>query len=681
MAGAVYTSGTVNQVSKLMQTFSAAETTAVPFAGLLPTRRTLVIAATFIVCYVLLGWATRNFLVRPFAITPWNPAAGLALALLLVCGLRYWPALVAAVLLSNLLVRGIPEPPFIRLLAPLMQAAGYVAMAALLLRALKFRIEFDRLRDVSILVAVAAVGTLAIAIVFVSVYLVADLLPEKDFQPTILRFWIGHLIGIVINTPLLLMLANWPRISRMIWERSPMEIAAQFCAVFFTLWVVFGPGWNDPYKLFYLLFLPLIWIVMRHGILGGTFGIAVIQVGLIVALVRADYQVGTAVTQFQFMMLALAVSGLFLGMAVTESRAARIAKDESESRLSAIVSTAPDSIITVNRHAMVIAANPAAARIFGYSVDELIGKRVHEVLPEFERVAGYGEACELTGVRRDGSHFPAELSVGATGSEAPELRIVVARDITRRKTMERQLGEKQAELGRAARLASAGEMAAALAHELHQPLSAIRNYARASQLMQSPAGGSDLPSKIEHEAARAAEVVQRLRDFFRGGSSRLESISVERLIGGALAPMRDEVARQHIALATDIACGKIELLVDRVQIETVIHSLVGNAIDAISVSTDGMRSIRLAAAVLDNGWVRLSVADSGPGISSAIADRLFEPFATTKLTGIGMGLAMSRSMVEAHDGKLWAEPRADGGTVFHFTLPLSTTNDAADDDR
>jgi two-component system, LuxR family, sensor kinase FixL len=219
------------------------------------------------------------------------------------------------------------------------------------------------------------------------------------------------------------------------------------------------------------------------------------------------------------------------------------------------------------------------------------------------------------------------------------------------------------------RLAAAGEMAAALAHELHQPLSAIRNYARASQMLQRPDGNDDLPHKIEHEAKRAGEVVKRLRDFFRDGTSRLERISVDELIGGALKPMQEQAAKQCIALVTDIACGKTELLIDRIQAETVIHNLVGNAMEAIAGAPGTVRRIQVAASMPDSEWVRLSILDSGPGVSPKIANRLFEPFATTKTTGTGLGLAMSRSIIESQGGELWAETGPAGGTVFYLTLP------------
>lgn len=635
---------------------------------ILTNARALGVAAAFVVCYVLLAWVARYYLIRPFAITAWNPNAGFSLALLLVFGLRFWPAIAIASCVASVMARGIPSPPFFQLLGPVVITAGYVGMAALLRGPLDFRIEFNRLRDVSMLVAVAAIGTLLIAIAFVSVYRINDLIPAHEFQRSVLRFWIGHLIGIVINTPLLLLLTDRQRITNAVRQRSWFEIVTQLCAVILTLWVIFGPRWVDEYKLFYLLFLPLIWIVMRHAIVGAILGTAVIQLGLIIAIIYSDYQGGTSVTEFQFMMLALAVTGLFLGIVVTESRTTRDALNDSESRLRAIVSTAPDSIITVSRDGVIVAANPAASRIFGFADGRLVGTSVHDVLPEFERCARLDEVSEAQGIRSDGSRFPAELSVGVTG-EGPELRIAITRDITRRKTIERELAEKHAELGRSVRLAAAGEMAAALAHELHQPLSAIRNYARASQMLQRSDGGNDLPHKIEREATRAAEVVKRLRDFFRDGTSRLERIRVDELIESALQPMHEHAARQRIALVTDIACGKTELLIDRIQAETVIHNLVGNAMEAIAGACGPVRRIQVAASMPNTEWVRLSIVDSGPGISPVIANRLFEPFATTKPTGTGLGLAMSRSIIESQGGELWAEPGPAGGTVFHFTLP------------
>lgn len=643
------------------------------------TRRMLGITALFIAAYVYLDWVSYIYPIVPFAITPWNPPAGLGLALLLVFGLRLWPALAVAAALADWTVRGVSPLPGVDLLATAVPVAGYVAAAALLRGPLGFRTEFDRVHDVAALGMAAAVTTLLVALGYVLVYWLAGMVKPQAFVPAMMRFWIGDLVGIVTTTPPLLLLAHWQKSRQTLLRRSWVEIAAQFASVVLVLVVIFGLKWTDEYKLFYLLFVPLIWIAVRHGIVGATLAIMVIQVGLITAVELSEYR-GARVLEFQFLMLVIAVSGLFLGIVIAERRAARDALRQSESRLRAIVSTAPVGIITVDEQGTVISANPAAARMFGFAPEALYGVAVRDVLPGFERVAYRGENAEVTAVRRDGTRFPVELAVGSTDSDRPGLRIAIARDLTQRKEIERRLQEKQAALNRSIRLAAAGEMAAALAHELHQPLAAISNYARACQMLEHSSATAEVVDKVVHEAVRAAEVVQRLRDFFRGGASRLEPVRLGRLVESALASVRGRAAKHGVTLTAAVGASDIELLIDRVQIETVIHSLVANAIDAILPMTGGERWVRVTSGDASGGWVRVSVIDSGPGIDPLIADRLFEPFATTKPAGTGLGLALSRSLVEAHGGALWAEPAANG-TAFHFTLLSAAAAEALSDEE
>lgn len=644
--------------------------------SLLSRARDLGIAAAFIAGYIALDWATYAYPIRPLAITLWNPPAGLALAMLLVRGLGVWPEIAVAALLADVLVRGMPVVPSSEWVGVSVLVAGYIAMAATLVRRLEFRRGLPHLQDVSTLIVVAAIGTLVMAAAYVSVYRLAGVVQTEDFQRAVIRFWIGHLIGILTATPLLLLLADRRALFDRLSSRGWVELAAQFLAMVTALWVIFGLKWANEYRLFYLLFLPLIWVVVQHGIVGAAVGIAAIQSGLMIAVELSGYQ-SAAVLEFQLLMLALAVAGLFHGILVTEQRTTREALDRSESRLRAIVATAPDSIVTVASDGTIVAANPAAARIFDRPTAALVGARVGEMLPDFERAVRLGGVCEVEGIRANGSRFPAELAVGTTSSGKPQLRIAIVRDVTQRKQIEGELAAHQAALTRSARLAAAGEMAAALAHELNQPLSAIRAYARASQLLaHERASASELMQKIEQEAARAGEVIQRLRNFFRSGASQLERIRVNALLEGALARMREDARRHRIALETSIADGEAELLVDRIQIETVIHTLVGNAIEAIAPTAAAERSVRVSAGRPERGWVTVSVSDSGPGISPAIIDRLFEPFATTKPTGIGLGLAISRSMIEAHGAQLKAE-RSAHGTRFHFSLPTAALKEGA----
>jgi two-component system sensor kinase FixL len=354
-------------------------------------------------------------------------------------------------------------------------------------------------------------------------------------------------------------------------------------------------------------------------------------------------------------------------MFVAERGMAHDALDSSESRLRAIFSTASYGIITVDDRDVIVAANPAASVVFDLAQDTLAGMHVCELLPDFERASRLEEASELDGIRGDGSSVPIELAVRSSAtSGSPPLRIAIVRDITRRRELEKKVSATQAELNRSARLAAAGEMAAALAHELHQPLSAIVNYASASQLVARSAAPA-LMRKVESEAVRAAEIVQRLRNFFQAGTMRLERVDVRDLIEISLAHARQEAASKHVDLEMTVA-HEAELLVDRVQIETVLHCLIGNAIDSIDTLQEGKRQIRVEAASSREGWIDLSVIDSGRGISPVMLGRLFEPFATNKASGIGLGLSVSRSLIEAHGGKLWAESRP-AGAAFHFSLP------------
>ena len=190
-------------------------------------------------------------------------------------------------------------------------------------------------------------------------------------------------------------------------------------------------------------------------------------------------------------------------------------------------------------------------------------------------------------------------------------------------------------------------------------------------------GNGGLPGKIEHEAARAAAVVQRLRDFFRSGTSTLEQIPLDALVENAVAQMRDIALQHGIALETRISGKSVQLLVDRIQIDTVIHSLVHNAIEAMTGAAGSRRLISVSTTVEKDGWICFEISDTGPGIAVEMSNRIFEPFATTKATGTGMGLAMSRSMIEAHGGRIWFESSSASGTTFRFTLPTTAHHEAA----
>ncbi len=227
------------------------------------------------------------------------------------------------------------------------------------------------------------------------------------------------------------------------------------------------------------------------------------------------------------------------------------------------------------------------------------------------------------------------------------------------------------ELRHTLRLAAAGEMAGALAHELNQPLTALSAYGMACQqlLEEGDEGGRlrDVIGRMVSESFRAAEVVRRLRDFFRTGATRLEPLAVADLVAMAAAPFQERARRDHTVLTIPSAPATM-LLADRMQLEVVLRNLLSNAFDAVAVAPSGARWVRVAAESESGNRVCIKVEDSGPGISGPDASRIFEPFHSDKSSGLGLGLAISRAIVEAHGGNLWAEA-ADHG-VFKLVLPL-----------
>ena len=238
-----------------------------------------------------------------------------------------------------------------------------------------------------------------------------------------------------------------------------------------------------------------------------------------------------------------------------------------------------------------------------------------------------------------------------------------------------ELRAQQAGLRRSLRLAAAGEMASALAHELNQPLSAIGTYLRSCAiLLREPAINreriDETIAKVQKEAERAGEVVRRLRDFFRAGMTSLEPVDLGALVAEAGTQLGSRLKRHRVTLAVSADEGLPGVLVDRVQIGVVARNLVANAIDAITASGAASGRIEVRVEAPDGATLLVSVVDSGAGVPRQAQEMLFDLFHSTKSEGMGLGLAISRAIIEAHGGRLWAESSARGG-VFRFTLPAA----------
>jgi len=270
--------------------------------------------------------------------------------------------------------------------------------------------------------------------------------------------------------------------------------------------------------------------------------------------------------------------------------------------------------------------------------------------------------------------FPIALSVGRCDLGGPEQYTLVIRDITFRRKTEARARQHQAELAHVSRVSLAGEMAGALAHELSQPLTAIAAYARGC--LRLLAGRAPEPatiyegiSEVVQQAERAGDVLGRLREFVRGGAWRRTFVEVGPLIDAAVSLARIEAIQNEVEIEARIDPDLPPVLADHIQIEQVLLNLLRNAIDAIAAADSPERLIVVEAHCKGGRTVQISVADSGPGVIPEVANRLFEPFMTTKPEGMGMGLSISRSIVESHGGRLQMLQRVDSGATFVFDLP------------
>jgi two-component system sensor kinase FixL len=296
------------------------------------------------------------------------------------------------------------------------------------------------------------------------------------------------------------------------------------------------------------------------------------------------------------------------------------------------------------------------------------------------RIIGIGRV--VVGLRADGSTFPMELAVGEMHVREQRFFTGFIRDLTERQQTEARLQELQSELVHMSRLTAMGEMASALAHELNQPLAAIANYMKGSRRLlenrqdQSLSVLRDAMEKAADQALRAGEIIRRLRDFVSRGESERRVEDVKKLIEEAsalaLVGAKDKGVRVRFAFAPRLNY----VLADKVQVQQVLLNLIRNAIDAME--TAPTRELVVATSPAPDNMVEISVADTGGGIAPEIADQLFQPFVTTKSHGMGVGLSISRTIIESHGGSIAPRPNPGGGTIFTFTLPVVTKEEDGD---
>lgn len=362
---------------------------------------------------------------------------------------------------------------------------------------------------------------------------------------------------------------------------------------------------------------------------------------------------------------------------------------EREAHLRTLFNSSPDATIVIDANGIMTSFNAAAERQFGHPEDDVVGQNVKMLMPEpyHDEHDGYIQRYLTTGQKRiigidrivvgrrkDGSTFPMKLTVGEIRHGEKIFFAGFVEDLTERTNSRAQLQEVEAELARLARLNELGEMASTLAHELNQPLSAIANYAQGCTrlLQQAPdstaARMREAVEEMARQSLRAGQIIRHLRELVVRGDSQNSVENLRKLVeeASALALMGTNDVGVQSDFEFDPTVGP--LLVDRVQIQQVLTNLMRNAIEAMRNSDARRLSVRTFADGPEQ--VVVEVSDTGPGISEEIASQLFKPFVTTKSGGMGIGLSISKRIIESHGGTIEVSKNADGGATFRFTLPI-----------
>ncbi len=372
---------------------------------------------------------------------------------------------------------------------------------------------------------------------------------------------------------------------------------------------------------------------------------------------------------------------------------------QSQAVLRTILDTVPDALIVIGEDGHITSFSQAAVHMFGYEEAEVLGKNVNMLMPSPHREAhdgfmqhyldtgekhiiGIGRAVEA--LKKDGTIFPIHLEVGEAVVGDHRLFTGFVRDLTEQKKTEAEMQSLQNDLLRASRLSDVGTLASALAHEINQPLTAITNYMSAARDMievdedDDPNGDRaflrEALSECVSESLRAGTIVRRLREFVTTGEINRQKLSLAKMVEDATTLGLVGAHEDGVDWSIDIGPGVSAIYADRVQMQQVMVNLMRNAIEAMQHSQE--KKLRIVLRSTPDDFVEITVSDTGPGIDPEIAKSIFNPFASTKGDGMGLGLSICRTIVEAHDGTIEAEEREDGGTVFRVRLPKISMEEA-----
>lgn len=497
-------------------------------------------------------------LYRSIGITPWNPSAGLSVALTFVLGAGFSPYIMLAYVASFFLGMEV-KANAIYCIMSISPGAIYIAAGIVMQRWTNFDPGLGRVQDCLRLMVLAAVTASLGAASQIAGLAMSDLLPSGQAFAIAWRSCVGTAVGILTVTPLVLLACH-----QRSWPRFDLEQLAQLATVLVAAFVIFGYPHAVAYQLFYLMFLPVLWVALRYGIVGAIVVLNLCQIAVIAgAQLRFGPLPGLA--PLQTLLVVLVVTGLLVGAVVTE-----------------------------------------------------------------------------------------------------------------RQSSSQRIREQHAALNRALRLRSAGETAAAIAHEISQPITALGAYC--GIIKTALARGElelarETADKLQRQCERAGQVVSSIRELIRHGRLVQEPVDLSVLLDGLVELHRAELPAKGVALQVDVPRGFPQLLIDPTQMQQALHNLINNSIEAIESS--GRRgTVNIAARLDTDSSAVIEVRDNGPGFPRDFAELASTPFLTTKKNGSGLGLAVARSVAEAHGGSLIIVPTSHGATV-RLKIPFATEEPCA----
>ena len=528
-------------------------------ATLRQAREPLTIVCVYVALYVFADWISLVQVLPDTRISLWNPPPACSLALLLMRGMKFAPALFPAAVFSDAVNGGFSIGIVPALVVNIIIAAGYSTVAMALRPFAGTTTGLQSMRDLIGFLGVVCAGVLGIAASTGGALVLLHVIPPDRFVTAVRNFWIGDVTGIVGLFPVLVTAPSaWERLKKLPTLTSLADFLLFALMLVLVLWVVFWGASSKEFHTFYLLLLPMIWIGVRHGLPWCAIAILIEQLALIFVFVWRDYSMPEFI-DFQLVSLAIATTGLVVGTVVTE-----------------------------------------------------------------------------------------------------------------RQRTELRLRDHQAELDRMARLTTAGALGSAIVHEISQPLATIATYAHACRVsltstLQKPDFLSETLAKVESESLRAGKIAERLRDFVSKGEMQLVPLDLAEKTRKVLSVLADEAQSRGVEIyVQEKSAGMVAA--DRLQMEQVLLNLIRNAIESAAENPTWQKrvSIRVRRSGRD---VQVDVEDNGPGVNPEIAAHLFEPFMTGKPRGMGLGLMLSRQIIQSHGGDLWCDHAVVAGARFSFRLP------------